>query len=140
VCQESCDLFSRLIGSKSKEIIYCGDHIYGDVLMCKKKHGWRTFLCVPELVQELYVLTRKKKLFTRRQHLEAIIEDALSNPDSASGIHPNVGKLEDAMRVRDCLWAVSITECVNTSECNGVIGTHGIKLLYILITEWVCNG
>lgn len=48
----------------------CGDHIFGDILKSKKIRGWRTFLVVPELVQELHVWTDKCQLYTRLQQLD----------------------------------------------------------------------
>ena len=47
----SCDVFSELIGAKGKDVLYIGDHIFGDILKSKKIRGWRTFLVVPELTQ-----------------------------------------------------------------------------------------
>ena len=51
----SCEVFTDLIGAKGKDVLYCGDHIFGDILKSKKIRGWRTFLVVPELIQELHV-------------------------------------------------------------------------------------
>ena len=39
--------------------MYVGDHIFGDVLKSKKLRGWRTFLIIPELKDELGVWTNK---------------------------------------------------------------------------------
>lgn len=50
-----CDL----LGMKGKEILYIGDHIFGDILKSKKKQGWCTFLVVPEVAKELQVWTEK---------------------------------------------------------------------------------
>lgn len=50
-----CDL----LGVKGKDILYMGDHIFGDILKSKKRQGWRTFLVVPELARELQVWTEK---------------------------------------------------------------------------------
>lgn len=50
-----CDL----LGAKGKDIVYIGDHIFGDILKSKKRQGWRTFLVIPELAQELHVWTDK---------------------------------------------------------------------------------
>lgn len=50
-----CDL----LGVKGKDILYIGDHIFGDILKSKKRQGWRTFLVVPELAKELQVWTEK---------------------------------------------------------------------------------
>ena len=48
----NCEVLSRLIGAKGKDVLYVGDHIFGDVVKSKKIRGWRTFLIVPELDDE----------------------------------------------------------------------------------------
>ena len=42
-----------------RDVLYVGDHIFGDVLKSKKLRGWRTFLIIPELNDELNVWTTK---------------------------------------------------------------------------------
>ncbi|KAI7734892.1 hypothetical protein M8C21_003979, partial [Ambrosia artemisiifolia] len=47
------------------QVLYVGDHIYGDILRSKKTLGWRTMFIVPELEREARILsssreTRKK--------------------------------------------------------------------------------
>ena len=74
-CAGSCDVFSRLIGAKGKDVLYFGDHIFGDVLKCKKLRGWRTFLMVPELAQELHVWLDKHSLYNKLQNLDAMLAD-----------------------------------------------------------------
>lgn len=55
----SSDTVCDLLGAKGKDILYIGDHIFGDILKSKKRQGWRTFLVIPELAQELHVWTDK---------------------------------------------------------------------------------
>lgn len=55
----SSDIVCDLLGAKGKDILYIGDHIFGDILKSKKRQGWRTFLVIPELAQELHVWTDK---------------------------------------------------------------------------------
>ena len=50
----NCEVLSRLIGAKGKDVLYVGDHIFGDVVKSKKIRGWRTFLIVPELDDEVW--------------------------------------------------------------------------------------
>lgn len=69
----SCDVFTQLIGAKGKDVLYVGDHIFGDILKCKKMRGWRTFLVVPELDQELHVWTDKCHLFDEVQKLDVML-------------------------------------------------------------------
>ena len=68
-------MFSKLIGARGKDVLYVGDHIFGDILKSKKMRGWRTFLVVPELAHELHVWTNKNTLFNRLQNLDAILSD-----------------------------------------------------------------
>ena len=58
------------MGSYNKEVLYVGDHIFGDILKSKKLRGWRTFLVIPELSQELMVWTDKKQLFSTLEDLD----------------------------------------------------------------------
>lgn len=52
------DLHDKLSVRSGNEILYVGDHIYGDVLRSKTDLGWRTLLIVPELQRELEVAGR----------------------------------------------------------------------------------
>lgn len=56
----SSDIVCDLLGVKGKNILYVGDHIFGDILKSKKRQGWKTFLVVPELTKELQVWEEKK--------------------------------------------------------------------------------
>lgn len=55
----SSDIVCDLLDVKGKDILYVGDHIFGDILKSKKRQGWKTFLVVPELVKELHVWKEK---------------------------------------------------------------------------------
>jgi 5'-nucleotidase len=45
--------FERLIGASGDEVLYVGDHIYGDILRSKKESAWRTIMIVQEMADEL---------------------------------------------------------------------------------------
>ena len=49
-----------LLGMKGQDILYVGDHIFGDILKSKKRQGWKTFLVVPELSTELHIWREKR--------------------------------------------------------------------------------
>uniref|UniRef100_A0A671U7T9 5'-nucleotidase, cytosolic IIb n=1 Tax=Sparus aurata TaxID=8175 RepID=A0A671U7T9_SPAAU len=72
----SSDIVCDLLGAKGKDIVYIGDHIFGDILKSKKRQGWRTFLVIPELAQELHVWTDKSSLFEELQGLDIFLEFA----------------------------------------------------------------
>ena len=95
----SCDVFSSLIGAKGKDVLYIGDHIFGDILKSKKIRGWRTFLVVPELVHELHVWTGKKTLYNRLQNLDAVLSNIYRHLDSSSVTQPNISRVQEALRV-----------------------------------------
>jgi 5'-nucleotidase len=46
------------IGAHGDEILYFGDHTYGDILRSKKALGWRTAMIVPEVEKEIAVTQR----------------------------------------------------------------------------------
>ena len=43
----------ELLGAHGEEIMYVGDHIYGDILRSKKHLSWHTMLLIPELANTL---------------------------------------------------------------------------------------
>ncbi|XP_039283099.1 cytosolic purine 5'-nucleotidase isoform X2 [Nilaparvata lugens] len=94
----SCDVFTKLIGAKGKDVLYVGDHIFGDILKSKKTQGWRTFLIVPELIQELHVWTDKCQLFSELQTLDVMLGEKYKNLDSSTMEKPDISKLRLAIR------------------------------------------
>uniref|UniRef100_A0A2M3Z286 Putative had superfamily protein n=1 Tax=Anopheles braziliensis TaxID=58242 RepID=A0A2M3Z286_9DIPT len=94
----SCDVFTKLIGAKGKDVLYIGDHIFGDILKSKKIRGWRTFLIVPELVQELHVWTDKCQLFAELQQLDVQLGDLYKNLDSSAKEKPDIRSVRTAIR------------------------------------------
>lgn len=56
----SSDVVCELLGVWGKDILYIGDHIFGDIVKSKKRQGWRTCLVVPELSWELGIWAREK--------------------------------------------------------------------------------
>jgi hypothetical protein len=59
IYQGGCaEVFTKDLGLEGDEILYIGDHIYGDILRLKKDCGWRTAMVIEELEKE--VETNKK--------------------------------------------------------------------------------
>lgn len=94
----SCDVFTKLIGAKGKDVLYIGDHIFGDILKSKKVRGWRTFLVVPELVQELHVWTDECQLFNQLQQLDITLGDIYKNLDSSAKEKPDISQVRNKIR------------------------------------------
>ncbi|MDY7104559.1 MAG: HAD-IG family 5'-nucleotidase [Actinomycetota bacterium] len=49
--------FESVLGARGDEILYVGDHIYGDVLRANVQSGWRTCMIIQEMVTELAALS-----------------------------------------------------------------------------------
>ena len=94
----SCDVFTQLIGAKGRDVLYVGDHIFGDILKSKKKRGWRTFLVIPELQRELEVWENKNDLFVKLQLLDIQLGDLYKNLDSSTNIKPDLSSLRNQIR------------------------------------------
>ena len=60
-------LFQKVTKFKGDEILYVGDHIFGDIMQSKGKLNWRTLLVVEELEHELEFLEKTKTLFAEIQ-------------------------------------------------------------------------
>ncbi|MFT7812656.1 cytosolic purine 5'-nucleotidase isoform X2 [Arapaima gigas] len=90
----SSDIVCDLLGAKGKDILYIGDHIFGDILKSKKRQGWRTFLVIPELALELHVWTDKSSLFEELQGLDIFLAELYKHLDSSSNERPDISSLQ----------------------------------------------
>jgi len=88
------EVLSKLIGAKGRDVLYVGDHIFGDVLKSKKLRGWRTFLIVPELNDELNVWTSKQNLFSSLQKYDQELSELYRHMDSGDTNRPNVDAIK----------------------------------------------
>ncbi|KAK3094619.1 hypothetical protein FSP39_004109 [Pinctada imbricata] len=93
----SCEVISAMIKSQGKDLLYIGDHIYGDILRSKKQRGWRTFLVVPEMMQELSVWCEQGSIFKKLDNLEKQLGDIYKNLDSSSKERPNVSNIQKSL-------------------------------------------
>jgi len=67
----------RALGATGDEVLYVGDHIYGDILRSKKDSAWRTVMIMQELETEIAAYESCKDDFAtietlddQREHLE----------------------------------------------------------------------
>lgn len=60
----------RALGVAGDEVLYVGDHIYGDVLRAKKESTWRTAMIIQEMDDELRVLREHAVSLERATTLE----------------------------------------------------------------------
>ena len=59
----NANLFQKVTKFRGDEILYVGDHIFGDIMQSKGKLNWRTLLVVEELEHELENLEKLKPVF-----------------------------------------------------------------------------
>ncbi|KAJ8389818.1 hypothetical protein AAFF_G00112870 [Aldrovandia affinis] len=114
----SSDIVCDLLGAKGKDILYIGDHIFGDILKSKKRQGWRTFLVIPELAQELHVWTDKSSLFEELQSLDIFLAELYKHLDSSSNERPDISAIQRRIK----LWWIMETapSCLHLPQHNGV--------------------
>jgi 5'-nucleotidase len=75
----------RALGYSGDEVLYVGDHIYGDVLRAKKESTWRTAMIIQEMDDELRVLREHSVSFERSASLEQMrdaVQDQLREQQS----------------------------------------------------------
>lgn len=77
--------FARDLSIEGDDILYIGDHIYGDILRLKKDCNWRTALVVEELGQEIEAYKKVqpysaeiRTLMERKEPLEKTLVDIIS--------------------------------------------------------------
>lgn len=80
--QEALDCFAD-------QVLYVGDHIYGDIVKSKKSSGWRTVLVVEDLEHDVAV---RRDYFAELREIEALI--GLRNR-----VHVEIGKQRHVQRV-----------------------------------------
>ncbi|XP_034457981.1 5'-nucleotidase, cytosolic II, like 1 isoform X1 [Hippoglossus hippoglossus] len=95
----SSDIVCDLLDVKGKNILYVGDHIFGDILKSKKRQGWKTFLVVPELSKELHVWEEKKNLFEELKRLNVFLAELYKHLDSGSRECPDISAIQTRMKV-----------------------------------------
>lgn len=65
------EAFEAMTHCTGGEILYVGDHIFGDILRSKKESGWRTCLVVEELEAEIQGVIRWHENIDQLNHLDA---------------------------------------------------------------------
>ena len=100
--------FTNDLDVSGDEILYIGDHIYGDILRLKKDCNWRTALVVEELGQEIEnqqnaapVSEKIAQLMKEKEPLEEQVVELLSqkieaqNDNSNEAISKEISKLQN---------------------------------------------
>lgn len=104
----SANVFTADLDAEADEILYIGDHIYGDILRLKKDLAWRTALVVEELEEEIKnertavpVLEKVTKLMDGKLPLEVKIDQLVSeqiekgSEKASEAVHKLLGEISD---------------------------------------------
>jgi HAD superfamily 5'-nucleotidase-like hydrolase len=67
-------LLERHLGVGGDQVLYVGDHIYGDVLRAKKESAWRTMMVLQEMSREVAALTGARAQLARLEELVELAE------------------------------------------------------------------
>jgi HAD superfamily 5'-nucleotidase-like hydrolase len=134
--------FEAMAGFAGENVLYIGDHIYGDILRAKKSSVWRTAMIVQELEDEITLseahrarLTELDELDRKRRNLDAevdyqqhvlktlqrLAEDGASSPAVESGKKAAKQSLD---RLRANLREVSERYDMIEAECDLSYNPH----------------
>ena len=113
IYQGGCaDLLEKSLNVGGDDILYIGDHIYGDIVRLKKDCAWRTALVVEELGDEIDKMQKVKpsqdkirELMRQKTPLEeqlvdlvtAEIESGKKNPEAINEIQAAINELDQAI-------------------------------------------
>ena len=129
--------FEQMSGVRGENVLYIGDHIYGDILRLRKQHMWRTAMVLQELERELAVSDRLEAqiedlelLDRRHRNLESEIDfqtlrlkkiqRLIDDPTTARSLHE---RLEDERRTtRESIDALRDRAKLMDSEVDSLEG------------------
>lgn len=72
--------FERIVGVGGPQVLYVGDHIYGDVLRANVESGWRTCMIIQELAEELLADRAHAADLARIDALDAEVVERYEQP------------------------------------------------------------
>ncbi len=107
--------FEQMTGIRGEQVLYIGDHIYGDILRLRKQHMWRTAMVLQELEREISVSDRLEAqiqdlelLDRRHRNLESEIDyqtlrlkkiqRLLDDPTTTAALHARLEEDRKQMR------------------------------------------
>ena len=99
--------FEQMTGIKGEQVLYIGDHIYGDILRLRKQHMWRTAMVLQELereiavadsleaqIQDLELLDRRHRNLESEIDFQSLrlkrIQRAIDDPGTAEVLRPRL--------------------------------------------------
>lgn len=120
--------FEELTGIRGENVLYIGDHIYGDILRLRKQHMWRTAMILQELDREMAVADRLEAqlrdldlLDRRRRNLESEIDFQVLRLKRVQRLHDDAVALHAAATISPGLPPVAAVVAGATMQ----IGSDG---------------
>ncbi len=74
--------FEALAGYHGDQILYFGDHTYGDILRSKRTSGWRTAMIIQELEEEVASQERARRFEQKALNAERVLDTLIAQRDS----------------------------------------------------------
>ena len=113
----SVTFLNQLLGLTHQEsnVLYIGDHVYGDVLCSKKELGWRTMMIIEELTQDLkcqsHAMQHKHQCDTKLKNKFWKAYHSKSNPKWGSFLKSGSQNSYFAYQIQKyaCLYAASVS-------------------------------
>jgi len=87
------ETYTQMLGVKPWEVVYVGDHLWADVIRCRKQCEWRTVLIVPELEHELEVRRRQPVLLDQLETVESLLVQSGMETETKSRLWSIVNRL-----------------------------------------------
>jgi HAD superfamily 5'-nucleotidase-like hydrolase len=74
-------MIERRLEATGDEVLYFGDHTYGDILRSKKTVGWRTAMIVHEIGREIRIRERRRPLLRELKDIVGRLRDLARDAD-----------------------------------------------------------
>ncbi|RKZ05659.1 hypothetical protein DRQ32_12135, partial [bacterium] len=88
-------MIERRLAASGDELLYFGDHTYGDILRSKKTVGWRTAMIVHELGREIRIRERRRPLVRELNDLVGRLRDLARDADELGALVSLMDSLVD---------------------------------------------
>jgi len=105
VAQGNHKELARLAGIAGDDVLYVGDHLYGDIMRSKRSTSWRTAMIVPEMGEELErirllapQLDELERLEQVTHQLELEMSSAIAKGDDSEVLPEQVEKLKGRLK------------------------------------------
>ena len=115
------------LGLDGEQILYLGDHIYGDVLTLKKTFNWRTALVLEPLAEELEAIKNSssiQKVIDKLMAEKALLERKLNLLELKKHEKPEEFKKEDLGKIYSDIDKINGEISENLEKYNGYFNPY----------------